>query len=429
MLISFTVENFLSFGDQQSLDLSPEPLKEHQDYLHIPYLFDSDLRLLKSMAMYGHNSHGKSNFLKGFSFFRNTIFTSFEFGKTDGHIDVDYFKLNTKHKNIPSFFEIVFIVREIKYRYGFKILHGKVIEESLWYAEPKTRENYLFLRVEGEIKLSKIWSKESDRIWQSTVFTKSHNLFLSVLFSQQDIPRIQPVSNWFKGNLVLTDQIGSSHLEKAVMILTQVEYRSTIQKFLEHADIGFKTILEKIDSYSNNKLKLEKNFLHLLFSHQLESFEIYTEHDVYNEKNEYEGKLYFELLKSESAGSIKYLVLACFLTFAIKNGHLIWIDELDSSMHILLLKSMIQIFNSKQINVNGSQMVFTLHNTAVLSNKIFRRDQIYFVNKNEYGESSLKRMHTNKGPVRRDAPLEKNYLDGEMGGISENIKNKGNLLF
>jgi hypothetical protein len=348
---------------------------------------------------------------------------------SDWAVDVDYFKLNTTHKNKPSFFEIVFIFREIKYRYGFKILHGKVIEEYLWYAEPKTRENYLFLRVEDEIKLSKIWSKESDRIWQSTVFTKSHNLFLSVLFSQQDIPRTQHLSNWFKGNLVLTDQIGTNHLEKAVMILTQVEYRSTIQKFLEHADIGFKTILEKIDSYSNNKLKLEKNFLHLLFSHQLESFEVYTEHDIYNEKKEYEGHFYFELLKSESSGSIKYLVLACFLTFAIKNGQLIWVDELDSSLHILLLKSMIHVFNSKQTNVLGSQMIFTLHNTAVLSNKLFRRDQVYLVNKNKYGESSLNKMHTNKRPIRKDAPLEKNYLDGEMGGISENIKNKGNLLF
>ncbi len=330
MLISFTVENFMSFGDRQSLNLSPEPLKEHQEYLHIPYLYDSDLRLLKSMAMYGHNSHGKSNFIKAFTFFRDTIFTSCEFGKTEGYIDVDYFKLNTTHKNKPSFFEIVFIVRDIKYRYGFEILNGTVIQESLWYAEPKTRENYLFLRAADEIKLSKDLEQRSERILQSTIFTKSHNLFLSVLFSQQDIPRTQQLSNWFKGNLVITDLIDRSHLEKAVMILSQVEYRSTVQKFLEHGDVGFKTIMEKIDSYSNNKLRLEKNFLHLLFSHQLESFEVYTEHDVYNEKKEYEGHYYFELLKSESSGSIKYLVLACYLTFAIKNGQLIWIDELDS---------------------------------------------------------------------------------------------------
>lgn len=429
MLISFTVENFLSFSHRQSIDFTPEPLKEHQDYLHIPYLYDSNLRLLKSIAMYGHNSHGKSNFIKAYDFFRKTIFTSFVFGKTEGYIDVDYFKLSPAHKSKSTFFESVFVLRDIKYRYSFELLDGKVIEESLWYAEAKTRENYLFERVQDEIKLSKTWCKESDKIAQSTIFTKSHNLFLSVLFSQENIPRIQHVSNWFRGNLIFSESFGKNHLEKAVMILTQVEYRSTIQKFIENADIGFKTIAEKIDSYSTNKLKLDKNFLNLLFSHQLESFEIYTEHDIYNEKKEFEGHIYFELLKSESSGSIKFLILACYLTYAIKNGQLILVDEIDSSLHTLLLKTVIHVFNSKQINVLGSQMIFTLHNTALLSNKIFRRDQIYLVDKDKYGESTFQKLHTNKNPVRKDSPLEKNYLEGGMGGISKKLKDSDNLLF
>ena len=430
MLISFTVENFLSFCDRQTLSFSPEALKEHQDYLHIPYLYDSKYRLLKSIAMYGHNSHGKSNFIKAYAFFRNTIFTSFVFGKTEGFIDVDYFKLNTTHKYKSSYFEIVFLLRETKYRYNFEILNGKVVNEGLWYAEAKTRENYLFERVAEVITLSKAWNKESDKIAQSTIFTKSHNLFLSVLFSQNNVPRTEQISNWFRGNLIITDSINDSHLKKAVMILTQEEYRSTIHKFIEHADIGFKTIIEKIDSYSNNKLKLEKDFLNLLFSHELETFEIYVQHDIYNEKKEWVEHILFELQKSESGGSIKYLILACYLTFAIRNGQLIWIDEIDSRLHVLLLKEIIKVFNGKKNNVFGCQMVFSVHNTNLLNNKIFRRDQVYFVSKNQYGESSFQKMHTNKKPIRKDAPLEKNYLEGGLGGgVSESLKNKGNTLF
>src|SRR5438477_771001 len=117
MLISFTVENYLSFAERQTLDFEPEALKEHQDYLHVPYLYNISNRLLKSIAIYGHNSHGKSNLIKSYQFFRHTIFTSFTFGKTEGFIDVDYFKLNTSNKKRPSFFGIVFLIRETKYRY------------------------------------------------------------------------------------------------------------------------------------------------------------------------------------------------------------------------------------------------------------------------------------------------------------------------
>ena len=429
MLVKFTVENFLSFSNRQEINFTAEALKEHKEYVHIPYLYDPRARLLKSIALYGHNSFGKSNLLKAYAFFLKTIFFSFEFGKSDGYIDVDYFKLNTTNRLKETFFEAVFILRDVEYSYNFKILEGKVVEEGLWYAESKIRKNYLFQRTNSEIVISKNWGKESERISQSLIFTKPHHLFLSVLFSQENIPRLQPIFSWFRGNLVMAGPMDDSHLKKALMILTQEEYRSTVQKFIENADVGFKTIVEKVDSHTANKLKLDKNFLPLLFSDQISDFEIYTEHEVYNEDLKLESKVFFELLKSESSGSIKYLVLACYLTFAIKNGQLIWIDELDSSLHFLLLKKVIQLYNSNLINVMGSQMVFTLHNTTLLNNRIFRRDQMYVVDKDKYGRSTLQKMHTSKKPIRKDAPIEKNYLDGGVGGISEQLKDNGNLLF
>lgn len=430
MVIKFAVENFLSFSDRQVLDFSPEPLTEHKDHLHVPYLYDPNFFLLKSLAIYGHNSHGKSNMLKAYQFFRKTIFDSFSFGKQENYLDVDYFKLNTKNKSIPTVFEIIFLLRETKYRYSFEIKNSQIVKEGLWYAENKTRENYLFERLENDILLSKIWSKQSEKISQSVIFTKPHNLFLSVLFSQNGIPRIESILNWFQGNLIISDNIDNDDLKKAVLILTQEEYRNTIQTFIQHADIGFKSITEKIDSYSSSKIKLERNFLNLFFSHELQSFEIYSRHDLYDENKEWLEHVYFELLKSESGGSIKYLILACYLTFAIKSGQLILIDELDSRLHPLLLSNMIKLFNSHKKNVIGSQMIFTIHNTSVLNNKHFRRDQIYFVTKSKYGESSVRRMHTKKNPIRLGTSIEKNYLNGELGlGISESLKNNPGNLF
>jgi AAA15 family ATPase/GTPase len=113
----------------------------------------------------------------------------------------------------------------------------------------------------------------------------------------------------------------------------------------------------------------------------------------------------------------------------MKKGQLILIDELDSSLHSFLLLELIRVFNSKKTNVLGSQMIFSVHNTALLDNKIIRRDQIHFVNKNEFGESFIERSHTNKNPIRKDIQLEKAYLKGDLGGVSKKIKGSNNTLF
>jgi uncharacterized protein len=423
MLCSFSVSNYLSFRDKQTLALYPEALKEHKEYLHTPYLHNSDEKLLKSIALYGHNSFGKSNFIKAYHFYRSCIFNSFVFGKTDGYIEVDNFRLNTDMKGKPSEFQSIFILRQTKYRYRFLINDGKVIEEELFYSEPKVRENYLFIRVQSEIRVSKTWNKEAKgRIEESIIFTKSFNLFLSVLVSQEGIPRINDIVDWFKGNIILSDEIGVDHIEKVVLILKKEAYRSTVQKFIENGDLGFITIIEKLDSYTNNKLSLDKNFLNLLYEHEISAFELYTKHDVYNKDYKKETEVLFDLLKHESSGSIKYFILACYLTFVIKESQLIWVDEIDSKLHTSLLQMIIKVFNDAKINIEASQMIFTLHNTSILSDEILRRDQILFVDKNKYGESSLIKMHTPERPIRAKSSFEKAYLKGELAGTSKKVK-------
>jgi AAA15 family ATPase/GTPase len=431
MLLSFSVGNYLSFNKSQKLDLNPEALKEHKEHLHIPYHYDGSMRLLKSTAIFGHNSHGKSNFLKAYTFFRQTIFTSFKFGEVDSRIDVDYFKLNPANADIPSTFEIVFLLKNVKYRYRFEILHGKVFTEELAYAQLGIRENFLFERERDKITVSKTWSKDTPAITQSLIFTLPHNLFLSVLLSQKEIPKVYEIGAWLRGNQIITDTIDETHLKKSVMILSQPNYRAIIQRFLNVADIGFTTITEKIDSHTKNKLGIDKDFLEVLFSHELKTFEIYTHHDVYDNAREKVDQKLFELLKSESAGSIKFLILVCYLTLAIKEGQLIWIDELDSKMHVFLLHSIIKTFNDKKNNIVGSQMIFSLHNTSVLDTKLLRRDQINVVEKNEWGESFLQKMHTSSNPLRKEIQLEKKYLNGDLKGVSKKLKDgfQGHDLF
>jgi len=427
MLVSFSLSNYLSFKEKQTLDLSPESLKEHPDYLHIPYLYDTNSRLLKAVGIFGHNSHGKSNFIKGYQFFLDFIFSSFALGRTEEAIQIDSFKLNTATSSEPSFFEAIFYLREKKYRYGFKISSEKVREEWLYYSEAKVRENYLFVRVEQDFKLSKIWSKESEgKVDQSLFFTKPNNLLLSVLISQGSIAKVNEIARWLRGNIIISDITNEVHLKRAIVILSQAIFRSTINKFIENADLGFVTIVEKIDSHIKNKLALDREFIELMFSIELDRFELYSKHDIYDGNYKKVNTVLFEMLKNESSGTIKYLVLVSYLSYAIKQGQLILVDEIDSKFHSLLLKFLLRTYLDNKNNVSGSQMVFTTHSTFLLAKNMLRRDQMVIIEKNQYGESFIKRMHGARKPLRVDTQIEKEYIKGNLGGVSERLKRLSN---
>lgn len=426
MLIKFLVGNFLSFKEVVTLDMIAEALKEKKDYLHVPYFYNMDLPLVKSMTIYGHNSHGKSNLLKAYAFFRNFILHSFSLGKAiNNEIGVEPFLLNSSMHEKPSMFEVVFVLKETKYRYGFMATKQKIVEEWLYYAESKVRENPLFHRYEQEFRdISKNWNKESgNRIDQARMFTKPSNLFLSVLLSQDGIPRIEQISKWFKGNIVLTGNNYESLINGgAASIYSKLEYRDLILKFIRGADLGFNSIFDKLSS-SIQKEKLRPDTANFLFDAEMTNFDLRTVHNVYNQNDEFIKSIEFDLVKNESAGSIKYFIVACFLSYVIVNSQLIWIDELDSSLHTNLLAALVLAFNNNDINSNGAQLIFTTHNTILLDDKL-RRDQILLVEKSDLGVTKIMKMHTPETPIRINKSVEKEYREGNRG-VSKKIKKKG----
>jgi len=422
MLVKFSIGNFLSFKNIQTLSLIPDGLKDLSENLHIPYLYNHEDRLLKSVAIYGHNSYGKSNFIKSFQFFQKLIFNSFSTGQIKNTIDIQPFLLNTEMLNKPSFFELIFLIKETKYRYTFTLNSKEIIEEELHYSELKVRENYLFKRKGKDIITSKIWNKESDnKLNQAIYFTKSHILFLSVLLSQENIPRVQSISNWLGANLVIPDDY-LKELKKARAIYSDPIYKGLILKFIKNADLGFTTIFDKVENLSNSKLTLEKGLLNMWFDKEIKSFDLFTSHGVYNEEQKIVDNIEFELQKNESSGSLKYFILVSLISYAIKNSQLIWVDELDARFDSSLLKMLLQAFHNPKINPMNSQMVFTTHNTVLLD-KNLRRDQMVVVEKNEFGESSLLRMHSSKKPIRIGKSIEKEYRQGKIGGVSKKLIN------
>ncbi|KAA5534560.1 ATP-binding protein [Taibaiella lutea] len=416
MVLKFTVGNYLSFKEKTTLDMSAEALKEKKGNLHIPYHHNPKLTLLKSMAIYGHNSYGKSNLIKAYSFYKNLIINSFSFGKKNTEFDVEPFRLNTSMVNKPSHFEAVFILKQTKYRYGFEITRHGVSEEWLYYADGAVRENLLFNRVVGQqiFEISKSWNKESQNMIENAkMFTTSQNLFLSVLLSQDNMPpRVTEITKWFQGNIILTGSYANSVNNGAYQIYTDVEYRNVILKFIKGAHLEFESIFEKIAEV-HSSTNIHNDLLNVIYEDKQKNFELYTGHKLFDEQKKFLGNIDFNLQKSESSGTIKYFILACFLASALKNGQLIWVDEFDASLDTKLIVTLIETFNSPKNNVVGSQLIFIAHNT-ILMNKKLRRDQMVLVDKNEYGESSINPIHTAKNPVRINASIEEEYRSGTL---------------
>ena len=194
--------------------------------------------------------------------------------------------------------------------------------------------------------------------------------------------------------LIITEITNDNKIKRAVLIFSQPAYRTIINKFIEKADLGFKTLIVKIDSYLNKKLFLDRDILDIWYDRELKDFELYTLHDVYDQYFKKEGTMLFEMLKSESNGLINFFIIASLLSYAIKKGQLVFIDEIDSQVHSFLLLFLVTTCNYAKINTLGSQLIFTSHNTVLLNMKVLGRNQVIFVEKNEYGETSIRRMHS-----------------------------------
>ncbi len=144
-------------------------------------------------------------------------------------------------------------------------------------------------------------------------------------------------------------------------------------------------------------------------------YTIKTKHTVYNENFQPVGDVHFDLLKQESSGTRKFLEVIGPIVAAMVEGRVMWIDELDARLHILLMQLIVKLFHNSPFNINGAQFIVTTHNSHVL--RKLRRDQMIMLNKDKYGASSIGSVYHTKPAVRSDAIFDKEYLSGTLGGI------------
>ena len=376
----------------------------------------NNISLLKSAVVYGANASGKSSLLDAMERMKQIVKNSVSIEKTKKYFHQSFF-LNINTEMQETFFEKEFIINEILYRYGFEIAKdATIIKEWLYQKklQPKARETRLFDRNLQNIELGLLF-KEGKLIEDKT---RENALFLSVV-AQFNGEISERILDWFEKFNILSSIKNEVFKHYSFNKLEDEAFKNKIVKFIKSADLNIYDISKKnitFDELEKDNTELEKlpDFvLNELKEKGVSTIE--TMHMQYNEDNSFNQFKSFDL-SFESDGTQKLLALAAPILETLTDGTVLVIDELDNSMHTELVKGIVKLFNSKESNPNNAQLIFTTHDTNLLSQELFRRDQIWFVNKNIYGASELYSLvEYGKGTARTDLILEKNYLDGKFG--------------
>jgi len=415
MLVNFRVENFKSYKNLEEISMEATKLKKLKESNAFNI---NNISLLKSAVIYGANASGKSSLLDAMRGMKSIIKNSI-FPKKSKHYLPKAFLLNTETKNRETFFEIEFIIDEIIYRYGFEIFIDAIILKEWLYQkklQPKARETHLFTREKSEIILGASF-KEGKLLIDKT---RKDALFLSVV-AQFNGEISNKILNWFNKFTILSNNPNNGFENNSFDKLEDSEFKDKITNFIKGSDVGIHDILKKQISF--DELKKDNPNIEKLPSFIIDDMKkkglstIQTIHIQYNMNNEFNQFEVFNL-GFESDGTQKLLALSAPILEALTKGEILVIDELDNSLHTELLKAIVMLFNSKETNPNNAQLIFTTHDTNLLNQKFFRRDQIWFTEKDIYGATDLySLLEYGKGKTRDDLELAKNYQKGKFGAI------------
>ncbi|WP_298509225.1 ATP/GTP-binding protein [uncultured Kordia sp.] len=416
MLVKFTVENYLSFKNRTSIDFTATSLTELRD----ANLYQSPLKnvtLLKSMIIYGANSNGKSNLFKAISFARKFIINSSKDSQSDEAIEVQPFCLSTETIENPSLFELVFIHDAVKYRYGFQVDETEIHKEWL-YMTTKNKEQLLFERDFQDITITKKYDAASNNL---TSITRKNALFISVC-AQFNIPTAMAILKALSNVQYISGMQDRYTVNFTIDMMDDPTKKKYIDNFIASADLGFtETKVErfKLTEEILEKGNVPKEIRKMILESDEENVVVSTKHPIYDENNEEVDNIYFNLFVNESLGTGKYVALSGPIIDTLMNGKTLIIDEFDAQLHPHLSKAIVELFNSKENNPHGAQLIFASHNPALINpkRKLFRRDQIIITEKDQFGVTNMESLYDKK--IRKDASFEKDYLEGKYSGIPD----------
>lgn len=400
MLIRFSFKNFKSFKNENCLDMEATSLKEHE--YNVAKTENGEY--LKVSAIYGANASGKTNVLQAFDYMKKRILVSDD-SKKNSPIDEENiysFMIN----NNPIALEVEILAKNNKiYKYGFEVLKDTIISE--WLFEKRVNKFYtIFERNNNNVQIMKVKNKLLDltNVDDTSLFLKSYR---SIDKSNEDFSNVY---DWFVNSMYL--DLGNPNFERfinnrvSLKILSDENYKKELLKFIKTFDSGIegiRTMPDSIEAVKNNNGIIDIEVLHRGENGELKALPFYL----------------------ESNGTRKMFHLFDFFMDALKNGMVLFVDELDAKLHPLLTRYIINLFHNSQTNIGNGQLIYSTHDTVNLNKETFRRDEVWFVEKDKDGISEIYALSDyileddkNVGKkVRNDATYNKDYLAGRYGAI------------
>lgn len=406
MLIEFTVANFRSFLDPQTLSMVAGPSNELREKNVFTPSIKGSPQLLKSAVLYGANGSGKSNLITALLFMRQMVLSSSINELVPPFLKRKSFLFEKKSSESPSEFEIIFIANNIRYQYGFTLTDTEILSEWL-FAYPRNRAQRWFARNYNSSTQKYGYTFSSNlsgkkKIWADS--TRKDALFLSTAV-QLNSDQLKPIRDWFARLVIISHGI---QLDKDFTIKNCEDEQEETIAFLKQASIDVDGIeIRKEKSGNEDHINLY-DFLKSLRGDEIKKvfFRHYSK-DI--------GKEVLLPLTDESDGTQKLFAYTAPWLDTLKNGRVLIVDELDNSFHPNIVRYLLGLINSKKNNLRNGQLVFSTHNTSILDAKILRRDQVWFIEKDRNLASNLYPL-TDFHP-RKDEALEKGYLQGRFGAI------------
>ncbi len=394
MLVRFSVENFKSIREEQTLSMVAsnyeKDLPGNVIELDVPGL--KGVNLLKSAVIYGANASGKSNLLKAFDFMKDFVLTSAVKVKPANKTGIDTFILDKDWRHKPSKMEITLVLEDkIRVDYGFTITSDRVQEEWLT-TYPKGRGIRLFHRWVEDGKDKYKFSKKVKIKKDLTDITRPDALFMTVARTW-NVHEIGQIADWFQTELLDLNALAATGSTQATAYQDPDKKRKILGQ-LHSADFGIIDIDFGFLQSGPDKL-LFTQFIHRLIDPENKSASISFNRDM------------------ESDGTNRFFDLIGPWLYILDNKYFGFIDEVDTSLHPSLVRKLIQTFHKWK--TEGGQLLLTTHDTTLLSADLFRRDQIWITEKSYQGDTVLYPLSGFK--VRKGESLQKGYLAGRYGGI------------
>ncbi len=420
MIIDFTIRNFLSIKNEATLSFLSNQKQSESEMKTINA--DNKYRVSPFCAIYGANASGKSNIMKALSDFILLIIKSHAYD-IDRSIPVyKPYKLDTATANQPVYFEIEFVANSDNKRYLYLIEFNKkeIITEEMYFY-PEGRKAMLFKRNKTDgIKYGTYFGGEKKGVES---FLTPNRLFLS-LSANSTNDTLKPAFDFFRNEVILYLRMDSTNsiLRKTTLNLRKQTdiFKPLLQKMLHAADFSVNDIKILEDSRNSERLKLSDKFPDSVRNELMEElkFKPYIGHAVYTKGTMTNEVSWFDLDKEESTGTIKMYDMTAAILDSLQKGSLLVIDEFNSGLHPMLNTFIVDLFLTPSINTKNAQLLIATHDICVLDMRKLKREQIWFTEKTESGETDLFSLDEfDKNSFRENSKYSKYYLDGRFGAV------------